>query len=70
MDIKKIESNRNNFILFLNEKELTLIERILLERVARARYTHNYNPALNEYTATETYTACILQDEIWDELYK
>lgn len=65
MDIKKIESNKNDYLLFLSKEELQLLEKALLRGIMVARDSIIYEDA----ESNETHMMEELQDDIWDVLY-
>lgn len=65
MDIKKIESNKNDYLLFLNEEELQLLEKALLRGIMVARDSIIHEDA----ESNETRMMEKLRYDIWDVLY-
>lgn len=66
MDIKKIESNKNDYLLFLNEKELQIVGKALLRGIMVTRDS----PIPEDMESNETHIMERLRNEIWDELYQ
>ncbi len=63
MDIKKIESNKNDYLLFLSEKELQILEKVLTRGIIIAKNKNNI--AMED----ETYIMENLRSDILEELY-